>query len=404
MAEQGGRPVVSNHGGGSRRRRLVALSVVALLVVLLSDGAEYAEGFVFVPLINTFARPERSGSKSQSRLLCQEAGASLAGEPTAAAHAAVIQAVRSAGAGTEWYAFLSASTDANPVFNCPPPLTEQSSGSFGGQSFGCYWRWNHGRWLEADDDAQLPLYREGAGVTFYAGNYFEKPASASVKVYGPYGGFPSWFNGTAPVKSQLRPSSMFGQDLLAVGIGDTSSWSDNRASGGYDYAGFSFSRFYNRSKWDAGAQRASRANFWAACQTQAPSRILYEGVDTSSDLQKNWWSIFLGFLLVLCFVAFVVTACCQDNENMDEPPEDAPEWAQEETNQIAHTKSFVSTRSFAQQLPAEKQGSLYRANNSAANPPPHSQYPNPLSSPNGAYMQRGDSQHGNSIPFSNNWV
>ncbi|KAG5505325.1 hypothetical protein JIQ42_07533 [Leishmania sp. Namibia] len=422
MDAQRGGSAASDHGSAIRRSRLAVLSVSVLLVVLLSGNVEHAQGFAFAPLINTFAKPERSGSKSGSRLLCQESGGSIAGEPTAAAHAAVIQAVRDAGAGAEWYAYLAASTTANPTFNCPPPLTEQVLGSAAGQSFGCYWRWNHGRWSEMDDDPNLPLYMKGAGVTFYVGNYFAKPQSGSVKVYGPYGGFPSWFNQTAPADSQLRPSAMFGQDLLVVGSGDTSTWSDNRDSGGYDYAGFSFSRFYNRSSWDAEAQRATRVNFWAACQTQGPSRVVYESPDTSSKVQNNWWVIFFSFLTLLCLVAFIVTACCQDNEDMDEPPEDAPAWAQEETNRATHTKSFVSTRSFVQQrgrcasgddagaenseqqLPVKRQGSLYGAKNNAADQLPPNRYPNPLSGPDGVNRLQGSSQHSEGSRLTNNWV
>ncbi|AYU77199.1 hypothetical protein, unknown function [Leishmania donovani] len=416
------RPAAPHHVGGARHCRLVVLSVAVLLVVLLSHGVEHAQGFAFVPVVNTFARPEGSGHKIESRLVCQEGGGYIAGEPTAAAHTAVIEAARGAGAGTEWYAYLGASTDASPAGDCPPPLTEHILGSGAGLSFGCYWRWNQGRWTETDDNPELPLHISNVGVTFYIGNYFGEPTSPSVNVYGVQSGFPSWFNATAPKKSQLRPSSMFGQDLLAVGNGDTSTWSDNKASGGYTYAGFLFSSVYNGSRWKEESQRASRAFFWAVCQTQGPSRMMYELHNTSSSVQNNWWVIFFSILMVLCLVVFIVTACCQDNEGMDEPPEDAPEWAQEETNQATRTKSFVSTRSFVQQCSQRtsgdydgdmgnsvqqlnmKQGTMYGDNHSAANQMPPNQYPNSFSSPNGADNEGAHSLYTGDRKATGNWM
>ncbi|XQJ25667.1 hypothetical protein NXY56_001607 [Leishmania guyanensis] len=421
MAVQLDGAVAPHHMDGARRRRPTTLSVAMLLLVLLSYGVEYVQGFAYVPVVTTFVRPDRSGDKMESRLLCQEGGGYIAGEPTAALHTAVIQAARGAGAATEWYAYLAASTNANPLINCPPPLVDHVIGSGAGASFGCYWRWNQGRWSEMDDNPDLPLYISHVGVTFYAGNYFLEPLSPSVSVYGVQGGFPSWFNKTEPLKSQLRPSAMFGQDLLAVGNGDASTWSDNKASGGYSYAGFSFSAIYNSSKWNADAQKASQANFWAVCQAQGSSRMMYEQQDTSSKLQSLWWVVFFVALLVLCFVVFVLAACCQDNENMDEPPEDAPEWAQEETKQVTHTKSFVSTRSFTQQHnchssdddmsvrnPGEacqqNQSNMYGANHNTANQLPYNQYPNPLSSQNGAYNQGMNNQYNDHSRVTNNWM
>ncbi|KAK7198871.1 hypothetical protein NESM_000853600 [Novymonas esmeraldas] len=338
----------SNRLDGQRRRHGALLSVAALVVLLLSHGVEQARGFAYVPVVNTFARVDTSGNKVESRLVCQEGGGYIAGEPTAAAHTAVIQAVRGAGAGTEWYAYLGASTHDNPPPSCPPPLSQQVPGTPGGASFGCYWRWNQGRWTETDDNPALPLYVSHVGVTFYVGNYYADPSTSVVTVYGPQGNFPTWFNHTTPKTSQNRPSAMFGQELLSVGNGDASSWSDNENSGGYSYASFLFSTIYNTSRFNPTAKAATMSKFWAVCQTQGPSRMMYESQNTSSDLQNRWWVIFFVILLVLCLVAFIVTACCQDHEDMDEPPEDAPEWAQEETQQATRTKSFVSTRSFVQ--------------------------------------------------------
>ncbi|GET86984.1 hypothetical protein, unknown function [Leishmania tarentolae] len=339
----------SHRVGVACRRRLVVLSVATLLFVFLSHCAEHAHSFAFVPVVNTFAMPEKSGNKMESRFACQDSGGYMAGEPTTATHLSVIEAVRGAGAGVEWYAYLGASTDDSLANECPPPVTEHAVGSGLGQSFGCYWRWNQGRWTETDDNPELPLHIPKVGVTFYVGNYFRLPSSPSLTVYGVQGGFPSWFNATSSKQSELRPNSMFGQDLVAVGRGDTSSWSDNQASGGYSYAGFIFGSIYNTSIWDLKAQKSSQMFFWSVCQTQAPSALLFELEDTSSVVQNIWWVIFFAIIMVLCTIAFCVTVHCQEDESMDEPPEDAPEWAKEETNKTTRTKSFVSTRSFRPQ-------------------------------------------------------
>ncbi|KAG5509618.1 hypothetical protein JKF63_06323 [Porcisia hertigi] len=338
-------PEAFHHVRGTRRGRLNAFSVLVVLVVLLGYAVTYVQGFAFFPVINTFAVRETSGNKLESRIACQEGGGFLASEPTAALHAAVIQAARTAGAGAEWYAYLGASTRGNSPAHCPPALPDQIAGISAGQSFGCYWRWDQGRWSQMEDEPALPLFRKNVGVTFSIGNYFSAPASPVI-LSGMQNGFPSWFDRGATVVSVRRPGPMFGQDLLAVGTEDTSTWSDNEDSGGYSYAGYSFGLYYNTSRWNPSAKAASKEKFWAVCQVQGPTRDGYEMPDTSKSLENRWWVIFFVILMVVCFVLFIVTACCQENEDMDEPPEDAPEWAREETEDVTHTKSFVSTRSF----------------------------------------------------------
>lgn len=320
----------------------VALATTTLLL-LLCEAAHVAHAFAFVPVISSFAVPETTGSVVQTRLVCQQGGGYVAGEPTAALHLSVIQTARAAGAGTTWYAYLGSDTDANAALNCPVPAT---AGGTGGASYGCYWRWNQGRWTEMDDDTTLPLYINGVGVTFYVGNTYAKPASTAVRVYGPTGGFPNYFDGTATANRDKRPGQYYGKQLVAVGSSDTSTWSDNSGKGGYTYADYTYNSIFNMSRWNAASQAASKASFWAVCQSQAPSRTMYELANTSSGLQQNWWVIYLVILFVLTLIAFIIVAVCQDDEDMDEPPEDAPEWAQEETQATKRTKSFVSTRSF----------------------------------------------------------
>lgn len=329
---------------GTKSRTTTTVAVVAAaLVLLLCEVAHVAHAFAFVPVITSFAVQETSGTRVQTRLTCQEGGGYVAGEPTAALHLSVIQTVRAAGAGSAWYAFLGADTESSADVNCP---VAAPSGGTGGASYGCYWRWNQGRWTEMKDNASLPLYISGVGVTFFVGNTYLKPSSAFVTAYGPTGGFPSYFNGTATANRDKRPGQFFGKQLVAVGTSDASTWSDNDVTGGYSYAGYTYSSIFNSSRWSVTGRNASKANFWAVCQAQAPSRTMYELTNTTSGLQQNWWVIFLVILFVLVLIAFIIVATCQDDEDMDEPPEDAPEWAQEETQATKRTKSFVSTRSF----------------------------------------------------------
>ncbi|KPA76394.1 hypothetical protein ABB37_07732 [Leptomonas pyrrhocoris] len=325
---------------GARRLALPLL----LLLLLFCGAVRVAHGFAFVPVMSSFAKQDTSGSKMQSRLVCQQGGGYLASEPTVALHQSVIETVRRAGAGETWFAYLGATTDANLEDNCPFPII--SGRLINGVSYGCYWRWNQGRWAETADNRTLPLYIKGVGVTFYIGNTFEKPQSATVVYYGQASGFPSFFDAADMAPRDRRPGMMFGQDLILRGVSDTSTWSDNLAVGGYSYAGYRWSPVAGVSQWNASAQAASKVNFWAACQVQAPSRTMYEMTNTSSALQKNWWIIFFVVLFVVTLVVFLIVALCQDDEDMDEPPEDAPEWAQQETHETLRPKSFVSTRSF----------------------------------------------------------
>jgi hypothetical protein len=324
----------------SLRRGIVLL----LLPLLLCEAAAVAHGFAFAPVIASFATAETSANKLQSRLACQQGGGYIAGEPTAALHESVIQTVRSAGAGDTWYAFLGADTEASPAQNCPQPITAGSDA--GGASYGCYWRWNQGRWVEMADNTALPLYNHSTGVTFYIGNTYKTPVSTAVKFYGATGGFPIFFDYAATEAGNRRPGMLFGKELLVVGKSDTSTWSDNLGAGGYSYAGYSFSSIVGVSVWNSTAQASTKPYFWAICQTQAPSRTMYELANTSSGLQENWWVIYFVVLFVVMFVIFLVAAVCQDDEDMDEPPEDAPVWAQQEMQSAKRTKSFVSTRSF----------------------------------------------------------
>ncbi|KPI89662.1 hypothetical protein ABL78_1243 [Leptomonas seymouri] len=336
--------------GGSNRRmqgapprsQIALLNLVLLL--FLCEAAHIAHGFAFVPITASFAVPDPSASRSQARLLCLNSGGHVAGEPTATLHQSVINTVRAAGAGEIWHAFLGADTKANQRLNCPLPITEAST--INGVSYGCYWRWNEGRWTATGDDTTLPLSIYAVGVTFFIGNIWRKPSSSTITLYGPTGGFPTFFDRTNEVEGNRRPGMLFGQDLITSGVSNTATWSDNLASGGSSYAGYTYNNIAGASEWNETAQLDSKAFFWAVCQIQAPTRAMYEASDTSSALQQRWWCIFFIILFIVMLVAFIVVACCQEDEEMDEPPEDAPDWAQQETQETKRTKSFVSTRSF----------------------------------------------------------
>lgn len=326
----------------SRPARMVATASLTLLL-LFCEAAHVAHGWAFVPVVHNFAVKETTASVVQSRLVCQEGGGYIAAEPTALLHQSVVQTVRAAGAADTWYTFLGGDSHANAALNCPKPIAIDE---LSGASYGCYWRWNQGRWTEMDDARALPLYIGGVGVTFFIGNTYKVPLSSSVTFYGQTGGFPIFFDTAAVADRDKRPGMLFGKNLVAVGKSDTSTWSDNLESGGYSYAGYTYNSVVGVSRWNADAQTASKADFWTVCQAQTPSRTMYELENTSSGLQENWWVIFFVILFVVMLVVFFIIACCQDDEDMDEPPEDAPVWAQEETQQTKRTKSFVSTRSF----------------------------------------------------------
>lgn len=322
--------------------------LLAALTVLLAQPVTVVNGFAFVPVLSFFTKPDPTGDKARSQHICAEGGGFIVAEPSASLHERVIEEAKKAGAGEEWYAYLGSSThDRQSETSCPNALVNAPT-SAQGATDGCRWRWNQGRWAEMPDDTTLPYYIPKVGVTHFMGNYYALPGGSSASHIGPKGDFPHWFDLTNADLSERRPNGMNGQDLLLVGTGSTTRWSDNLATGGYTYAGYTYSNSVLGIAFDEAAQAATKDKFYAICYTQGSSRASMEQYDTSNVIELNWWAIYLVLLFVICLIAVIVIGVCQEREDMDEPPEDAPAWAEEQVKETKQTKQFVSHRSLRQ--------------------------------------------------------
>ncbi|CCW61825.1 unnamed protein product [Phytomonas sp. EM1] len=309
-----------------------------LFLLLLSRLAVPVEGLEFATVVNFFALQDPLATKENSETLCKGMGGFLATEPTPAAHAAVVAAAQEAGGGNEWYAFLGADTRDPTRKFCPKPFPEEFH--HGGATCDCYWRWNQGRWRELQDDRTRRFFTPGIGVTFFIGNHFRLEASE----VGPVSGFASYFPAPSTTDAERRPNCLLGNDLLAIGNGAGSIWSDNLATGGYSYAGYAYSEVISLCVWNESARAATKSKFLAICEIQAPTRGISEVDVHDAAPESTWWVVYFSLLFVALFIIFLIVWRCQDREDGDEPLEEAPDWVQQEAGGLVRSKSCVSQR------------------------------------------------------------
>ena len=320
-----------------------ALAIAALLCI----GS--VRGFDFVPITSLYYAGASTGSTAGDSAACLSKGGYLATEATEVLHSADIAAIKNAiGDTTIFYAYLGGGVNLQrgnqggvPNF-CPwstydPEYPSYIAIASSGYPDDCVYRWRVGRWEEMTSDAGQEPDEAHAGVAFYKGQN-----SGIGAIYG----FPTWW---LRANSLNRPGISRGRYLLLFQNSETMNaglppqWTDNYGLNGYTYA---------EVPYNPEAGRKTLSSFYTVCQNQGPFRLNYEDPRAStsqkSDLQYVWWVIFFVILFVLCLIAFLVIAFCQEREDMDEPPEDAPEWAEQETEERRVSKSYVSQRSFHQ--------------------------------------------------------
>lgn len=339
-------------------RRTAALAVLVLATTLLSC-THNVHGYAFVPITSVFYGGASSGTASGDAAICLSKGGYLATEATEVLHAADIAAIADAiGATTDFYAYLGGGV--NRVWNytggysgfCPwiradPEYPTNILDANAGDPHQCVFRWQVGRWQMMTSDVGVDVTQPNAGVAFYQG---------SEQTNGSIYNFPTWFFQSGMVR---RPGVNRGryvvlfQNLETRNFGLGPRWSDNYGLNGYSYA---FNPLQSGIYMEAYA-KATLPSFQTICQGQGPFRLNYEDPRAStpqkSDLQNLWWVIFLVILFVLCLIAYLIIACCQEREDMDEPPEDAPEWAEQETMERNVSKRYVSQRSFHGGVPPQ---------------------------------------------------
>ncbi|KPI82550.1 hypothetical protein ABL78_8440, partial [Leptomonas seymouri] len=326
-------------------KRNVVVAVVAVVALLCSGEVR---SYDFVPIISVFHVGASSGTSSGDASICLSRGGYLATEATAVLHNADVAAIQNAiGAATEFYAFLGGGVNLMrsrqggvPGF-CPwnlldPELPTNILIPQIGNIMDCIYRWRVGRWQSMTSDAGQIPDEAHSGIAFFRGQ--------RVRNFSIYG-FPTWwFFGS----DNTRPGFIQGRHVVLFQNGETTSvnlgpqWTDNFGLGGYTYAGGL--SFVSR------AAAATLPMFQTLCQGHGPLRMNYEDPRASShqksQLQYVWWVIFLVILFVICLIIFLALAFCQEREDMDEPPEDAPEWAAKETDERLVSKRYVSQRSF----------------------------------------------------------
>ncbi|KPA75454.1 hypothetical protein ABB37_08371 [Leptomonas pyrrhocoris] len=329
---------------GSKRSAVVAAITIAALLCISE-----VRGFAYVPITSVFYAGKSTGTNAGDERMCLSKGGYLATEATAVLHNADIAAMQNAiGTATEFYAYLGGGINlfrskqgGVPGF-CPWAWADPETPSYilnphTGDLRDCLYRWRAGRWRMMTSDEGEIADEAHSGVSFYKGrnNY-----------QGALSGFPTWwYNANVFV---IRPGVIGGRYVVLFQNGETTSanltpmWTDNFGLGGYTYAG--------GSVFESDAVLGKLPFFQTICQGQGPFRLNYEDPRAStpqkSDLQYVWWVIFFVILFVLCLIAFLIIACCQEREDMDEPPEDAPEWAEKETEARDVSKRYVSQRSF----------------------------------------------------------
>ncbi|KAK7198310.1 hypothetical protein NESM_000788800 [Novymonas esmeraldas] len=320
----------------------VAAVVAAACTLVLCCVSTGARGYDYVPVTSIMFAGSTGGVRSADAATCLEHGGYLASEATAFLHEADVQAIEQEGL-TTYYSFLGGgilqapTMESNEFGFCPfdardPDFRVSVFPQTSGNLSVCYWRWSVGRWLEMPSSSGLPYDIGKVGIIFYRGY----SSSDQYRVNG----FPSFFPYTASVP---HPNAYLGHQLVLTrnaAYPNKAVWVDNWASGGYSYAGIT-------AEFPAGSTPASTLKDWkVVCQSQGPLRLNYEMANTTSQLQERWWAIYFTILFVLCLITFLVVALCQEREDMDEPPEDAPEWAEKETAQRSVSHRYVSQRSF----------------------------------------------------------
>jgi hypothetical protein len=326
------------------RRRNALLAVVAA-AALLSIASVH--GYDFVPITSLYYGGPSTGSSAGDSGKCLSSGGYLATEATAVLHEADISAIHDAiGTTADFYAYLGGGINMQrfkqggvsgfcPWIESDPEAPKSMPAWDTGKDDDCLYRWRVGRWELMTSDVGATADEQHAGVAFYKGQ--------NIFTTSPYG-FPTWWL----TSGFERPSVLKGRYVVLFQNSETGAtpeaprWTDNYGLGGYTYAnGISFS---------AAVSATTLQYFHIVCQNQGPFRLNYEDPRAStpqkSQLQNVWWVIFLVILFVLCLIAFLIIACCQEREDMDEPPEDAPEWAETETAERSVSKRYVSQRSF----------------------------------------------------------
>lgn len=337
----------------ARRAALLAAAAVALLLC-----STEAHGYAFVPITSIMFDGTSSGSAAGDKATCLTKGGYLATEATAVLHSADIAVVQqNIGAATTFYAYLGGGINyvwSNaggypgwcPYISTDPELPTDIREATMGNTADCLYRWNVGRWQMMTSDVNVEVDQVHAGIAFYKG---QNAGGGSIF------GFPMFFHQSSvpqrPGINQGRYVVLY-QNTDQTSAGLQPEWSDNYGMGGYTYAGPS-------GVYTAAASQATLSSFVTLCQGQGPFRLNYEDPNAStpqrSALQYVWWVIFLVILFVLCLIAFLIIACCQEREDMDEPPEDAPEWAEQETEERNVSKRYVSQRSFRGAAPSQSQ-------------------------------------------------
>lgn len=340
----------------TRSSRTPLCSALAVLLFLLSSTVS-VYGYEYVTIINIFEREVATASKVVTRLSCREGGGFMATEATEVLHEAGLQVAINAGKGDGYYAYLGGGIvntgtvgDAKWCFHSsydPAALPNEPSSLDYPK---CNFRWTEGRWSEFGLSTSSSTFDEPyTGVVFFHCN---RVLTDNTNGCGPYGNFPLYFPNYMKAGSVFgaKPGLLYGFEVLWISNSSTATWSDSYATGGYSYYG---STTITAIYYPDNAAK-TLDNFFAICQAQGPSRSSMEMENTSSDLQNRWWAIFFAILFVLCLISFIVAAVCQEREDMDEPPEDAPEWAQQEANSRLVSKSYISQRSFREQSEANE--------------------------------------------------
>ncbi|KAG5487456.1 hypothetical protein LSCM1_07411 [Leishmania martiniquensis] len=319
-----------------------AAATVTLVTVLLCYSATGARGYNFVTITSLFYVPGATGTRYEDEGMCLERGGYLATEATAVLHEADVQALESEGFAT-YYAFLgggivqpwhmeSFERGFCPFSSKDPDIwTDTPYSQTNGDNNNCYWRWSAGRWIAMPSSSGLPYDEDKTGIVFYRG---QNALGYDRRVNG----FPLFFPFGLPM---YHPNVQLGHNLVLYRGGQHTAeavWGDTYARGGFTYG--------DNFAGDPELVAATLKDWKLLCQTQGPLRLNYEVPNTSSQLQERWWAIYFAILVVLCLITFLVVALCQEREDMDEPPEDVPEWAEKETAQRTVSHRYVSQRSF----------------------------------------------------------
>ncbi|GET85625.1 hypothetical protein LtaPh_0402100 [Leishmania tarentolae] len=319
-----------------------AAAVAAFAVVLLFYGTTGVCGYDFVTITSVFYVPDATGTRSEDEGLCRERGGYLATEATAMLHEADVQALESEGF-TTYYSFLGGGIvqpwhmesymDGFCPFSMKDPdfWADSSFSQAIGNNSNCYWRWSVGRWGEMLSRSGLPNDVDKTGIIFYKGQ--------SIAGYeNQVNGFPLFFPFALPM---FHPNVQLGHNLVLYRGGkhtDKAVWGDTYARGGFTYG--------DNFAGNPTLVQETLKDWKLVCQSQGPLRLSYETDRTSSPLQERWWAIFFAIIFVLCLIGFLVLLFCQEREDMDEPPEDAPDWTEKETSRRTVSRRYVSQRSF----------------------------------------------------------